>query len=180
MQAPPRDSPRGRLVAIGEIARPHGLRGEVRVKPLTDHPERFERVRTCVLWDATRDERQPCRVAAVRRHGDAVIVALEGCDSPEAASALVGRLLAVPEAEAEPLPPGHFYPWQLEGARVMTEDGTDVGRVAGIERAAAQEWWVVRDGVREHLIPAVPEIVVEVDLGAARVVIRPPEGLLEL
>jgi 16S rRNA processing protein RimM len=179
-QAPHGEAPRGRLVAIGEVARPHGLRGELRVRPLTDHPERFERVRTCVLWEAARDERRPCRVAAARRQGDAVIVALEGCHSPEAASALVGRLLAVPEAEAEPLPPGHFYPWQLEGARVVTEDGAEVGRVVGIERAAAQEWWVVGDGVREHLIPAVPEIVVDVDLAAARVVIRPPEGLLEL
>ncbi|MBI1848614.1 MAG: 16S rRNA processing protein RimM [Candidatus Rokubacteria bacterium] len=167
-------------MVIGEIARPHGVRGEVRVTPLTDHPERFARVGACVLWDAARDEREPCRVATARRHGDAVIVALEGCDSPEAAGALVGRLLAVPEAEAEPLAPGRFYPWQLEGARVVTEDGTEIGRVTGIEQSAAQDWWVVRGGVREHLIPAVPEIVLDVDLAAARVVIRPPDGLLDL
>jgi 16S rRNA processing protein RimM len=48
-----------RLVAIGEIGRPHGVRGEVRVTPLTDHPGRFERLRECLLWDEARDRRLP-------------------------------------------------------------------------------------------------------------------------
>jgi 16S rRNA processing protein RimM len=92
----------------------------------------------------------------------------------------VGRLVAVPQAEARPLPPGQFYPWQLEGCRVVTDDGREVGRVIRIEHSAAQDLWVVSDGAREHLIPAVAEIVLEVDVGAGRVVIRPPDGLLEL
>jgi 16S rRNA processing protein RimM len=173
-------SSHGRLVVIGEIVRPHGLRGEVRVTPLTDEPRRFERVTECVLWDATRDERETRRIATARRHGDAVVVAVAGCETPEAAQALVGRLLAVPEADALPLPEGRFYPWQLEGARVVTERGDAVGEVAGVERGAGQEWWVVRGAGREHWIPAVADIVVDVDLAARRVVIRPPEGLLEL
>jgi 16S rRNA processing protein RimM len=169
-----------RLVVIGEIARPHGLRGEMRVTPLTDHPERFERVTHCVLWDQARDTREPCRVTGARRQGAAVLLSLAGCETVEAASALVGRLVALPEDEALPLPPGHFYPWQLEGCRVLTDDGREVGRVLRIEQSAAQDLWVVSDGTRERLIPAVAEIVLEVDLTAGRVVIRPPEGLLEL
>ena len=124
--------------------------------------------------------RSPYRVRAARRHGPAVLMTLEGCASAEAAAALVGRLVALPEAEALPPGPGRFYPWQLEGCRVLTEDGREVGRVTGIERAPAQDLWIVRDDTREHLIPAVPEIVSEVDLAARRVVIRPPEGLLDL
>jgi 16S rRNA processing protein RimM len=170
----------GRLVAIGEIGRPHGLAGEVRVTPLTDHPERFERLRECVLWDVAGDRRERCRVTATRRHGDALVVAIAGCETPEAAAALTGRLLAVPEAEALPPPEGHFYPWQLEGCRVLTEDGQEVGRVLRVDAAPAQDLWVIGDDTREHLVPAVPEIVVDVDLKARRVVIRPPEGLLEL
>jgi 16S rRNA processing protein RimM len=169
-----------RLVVIGEIVRPHGLRGELRVTPRTDDVDRFARVRDCVLWDATRDERETRRISAARSHGTSVLVTLSGCESPEDARALVGRLLAVPEAEALPLPPGQFYPGQLEGCQVVTEDGRAIGRVAGIEASAAQELWVVRDGAREHLIPAVPDIVLDLDLAARRVVIRPPEGLLEL
>ncbi len=169
-----------RLVVIGAIARAHGLSGEVRVTPMTDDPGRFERVRECVLWDAARDRREPYRVRAARRHGPAVLMTLEGCASAEAATALVGRLVALPEDAALPLEPGRFYPWQLEGCRVLTEDGREVGRVTGIERSPGHDLWVVRDAGREHLIPAVPEIVSEVDLEARRVVIRPPEGLLDL
>jgi 16S rRNA processing protein RimM len=168
------------LVAIGAIARVHGLRGEVRVTPLTDRPERFERVTECVLWDATRDERETRRIATARRHGDTVLVTFAGCGSPEDARALVGRLIALPRAQALPPAEGRFYPWQLAGARVTTEDGRPVGRVTGIEHAGAQDLWVVASEGREHLIPAVPEIVLDVDVAAGRVVIRPPEGLLEL
>jgi 16S rRNA processing protein RimM len=168
------------LVAIGEIARPHGLRGEVRVTPLTDHPERFERVTTCVLWDATRDEREPCRITTARRQGDAVLVSFAGHASVEAARALVGRLIAVPRQEALPPPPGSFYPWQLTGASVTTESGEVVGRLTGIEHSPGHDLWVVESAGRERLIPAVPEIVIDVDVAAGRVVIRPPDGLLDL
>ena len=169
-----------RLVVIGEIARPHGLRGEVRVTPLTDHPERFEGVTDCVLWDRARDTRERCRIIGARRQGVAVLLSLAGCETVEAASALVGRLVALPEAEALPLPPGQFYPWQLEGCWVLTDDGREIGRVTRIDRSSAQDLWVVSDGVRERLIPAVAEIVLEVDLAGGRVVVRPPDGLLDL
>jgi 16S rRNA processing protein RimM len=168
------------LVVIGEITRPHGLRGELRVMPTTDRPERFGELAACVLWDPSRDKRETRRIVQARRHGGSVLVSLEGIESVEAARSIVGRLLAVPISEALPLPPGQFYPWQLEGAQVTTEDGRDVGRVARIEGSGAQNLWVVRDGDREHLIPAVPDIVLEVDIAAGRVVIRPPDGLLEL
>ena len=147
---------------------------------MTDRPARFERLAECVVWDLERDARVVRRVEVVRLLGDAVLVKLAGVDDLEAARGLKGRLLAVPEAEALPLEPGHFYPWQLEGCRVETEDGTRVGTVAGIECGPAQDRWVVSDGAREHLVPAVPEIVREVDLSARRVVIRPPEGLFDL
>lgn len=170
----------GRLVAIGEILRPHGLRGELRVAPLTDDPARFERLAACVVWEPERDVRQPARVVGARRQGDAVLLSLEGCASPESAAALAGRLVAIPEAEALPPGPGRFYPWQLAGCRVVTDDGRPVGTVTRVDAGPAQDLWVVADGGREHLIPAVPEIVVDLDLGRRRVVIRPPEGLLDL
>jgi len=169
-----------RLVVIGEITRPHGLRGEMRVTPLTDRPERFEEVRDCIVWDQARDTREPRRVTGARRQGTAVLLSLAGCETPEAAGALIGCLVALPEAEAMPLPAGQFYPWQLEGCRVLTDDGREVGRVLRVEQSSAQDLWVVGDGARERLIPAVAEIVLEVDLAGGRVVIRPPEGLLEL
>ena len=148
--------------------------------PLTDDPDRFHRLADCVLWDASRNERETRRITTARRHGEAVILGFAGCDTPEAAAALAGRLVALPRDAALPAPPGRFYPWQLAGCRVVTEDGREVGHVTGIEHAPAQDLWVISDGHAERLIPAVAEIVSEVDLAGRRVVIRPPEGLLEL
>lgn len=173
-------APPARLVAIGEIVRTHGLGGDVRVRVLSDQPARLERLVDCLVWDPHTDTRVPQRVESARPQGGDVVVKLAGIDGPEAARALIGRLLAVPESGAAPLAPGHFYPWQLEGCRVETEDGAPVGEVTGIERGPAQDLWVVFDGARERLVPAVPEIVTTVDLRARRVVIRPPEGLLDL
>ena len=169
------------LVVIGEVVRPHGVRGAVRVTLQTDRPERFDGLRECVLWDPASDRRRPARIRAVHRQGDdAVLLSLSGYDSPETARALVGQLIALPRSEALPPPPGHAYPWQLAGCRVELEDGSLVGELSRVEPSPAHDLWVVRGAEREHLIPAVPEIVLEVDLDARRIVIRPPEGLLEI
>lgn len=165
---------------IGEVTRAHGLAGELRVTPLTDDPERFLRLRDCVVWDDVTDARERRRIVGARRARGAVLVTLAGCETAAAAGALVGRLLAVPAAEALPAPPGRVYPWQLAGCVVTTEDGARVGEIAGVETSPAHDLWVVRSGDREALVPAVPAIVVDVDLGLRRVVIRPPEGLLDL
>ena len=152
----------------------------MRVRPLTDDPERFRRLAECVLWDPSRNKRETRRIITARRHGEAVVLGFDGCTTADAAAALAGRFVALPREAALPPPAGRFYPWQLEGCRVVTDDGREVGRVTGIDHAPAQDLWIVTDGDVERLIPAVPEIVSEVDLAGRRVVIRPPEGLLEL
>jgi 16S rRNA processing protein RimM len=169
------------LVAVGEVQRPYGLRGEVRVRVLTDRPaERFRGLGDCILWKPTGDVRQAGHISEYRFEGDALLLKLEGVDSPERARQLAGWLLAVDRAEALPAPHGCFYPWQLEGARVVTRDGRVAGTFVGIEGGGAQDLWVVDDGQRRHLIPAVAEIVVEVSVAEQRIVIDPPDGLLEL
>ncbi len=168
------------LVTIGEVLRPYGLRGEVKVRPLTDRPhERFKALTSCTLWEPVGDRREPCRIASSRFDGATVYLRMDGVDSPEAARRFSGRLLAVDREEALPPAEGTFYPWQLEGAVVETRDGRQVGRFAGVE-PGAQELWLVDDGTRRRLIPAVPEIVVEVSVADRRIVIDPPEGLLDL
>ncbi|HXA98419.1 MAG TPA: ribosome maturation factor RimM [Candidatus Dormibacteraeota bacterium] len=168
------------LVAIGEVLRPYGLRGEVKVRPLTDRPrERFEGLERCTLWEPDQDRREPCRIASSRFDGETAFIRMEGVDSPEEARRFQGRLLAVGRNEVLPLGEGQFYPWQLEGAVVQTRDGRPVGHFVRVE-SGAQDLWVVDDGTRQRLIPAVAEIVVEVSVADRRIVIDPPEGLLEL
>ena len=168
------------LIAVGLILKPHGLTGEVKVRSLSDRTEdRFRRLRTCFLWEPDTDGRQPCRVQSCRIERDTVLVKIEGFDSPEDARRLTGRHLAVDRADVLPAPEGSFYPWQLEGARVETPDGRMVGTFVRVE-PGAQDLWVIADGGRERLVPAVPEIVLDVDVAGQRIVIDPPEGLLDL
>jgi 16S rRNA processing protein RimM len=108
------------------------------------------------------------------------LVKIDGVDSPERARDFAGWLLAVDRAHVLPALDGRFYPWEMEGARVETTRGELAGVFAGVESGGPQELWVIADGERRHLIPAVPAIVVEVSVAERRIVIDPPEGLLEL
>lgn len=170
------------LVAVGELLRPHGLRGELKVRALTDRPrDRFAALSECFLVDPVTARRERRRIAGYRfDDGDELLVRIEGVESPEEARRIQGHFLSVATDEVLPPPEGHFYPWQLEGARVETTDGRVVGRFARVEGSPGQAIWVVMDGDRERLIPAVPEIVVDVSVADRRVVIDPPEGLLDL
>lgn len=78
------------------------------------------------------------------------------------------------------LPPGQFYIADLEGCRVVTEEGSEVGIFLRVEPGPTQDLWVVQAGDREHLIPAVANIVMKVDTAGRTIVIRPPKGLLDL
>jgi 16S rRNA processing protein RimM len=152
----------------------------VKVRNLSEDPARLDHLEACVVWDTRSGSREERRIDRVRAQGGGLIVKLGGVDEPDAARQLTGRLLAVVEAEAALPPEGRLYPWQLEGCQVETEEGTPVGTITGIEQTPGQDLWVAREGDREHLIPAVPEIVRVVDLASRRVVIRPPAGLLDL
>jgi len=169
------------LVAVGEVLKPHGVAGVVKVRALTDRPrERFDGLLDCVLWEPASDRREACRIGACRFDGDTVLVKVEGVDSPEGARRLSGWLLAVERAQVLPAPDGAFYPWEMEGARVETPDGRPVGSFVGVENAGAQDLWVIAAGGKQHLVPAVPEIVIDVSVAERRIVIDPPPGLFDL
>jgi len=166
------------LVAVGRVIRPQGRRGEVRLVALTDDPGRLRELAECHLVPPPGGERRA--VEAVWFQGDAPVVKLEGSESIADAEALVGRFVSIPGAAVRPLPPDHFYAFDLIGCQVETPDGTPVGVVDEVRNGPAHDWWVIRAGTHARLVPAVLAIVERVDLARRRVVIRPPEGLLEL
>lgn len=165
------------LVAIGRIVRPQGLRGEVRVQPLTDHPGRFLGLEACYRVNQE-GKGVLCRIEEAREHGRMVVLRLEGCGAIDQAEVLVGQLLAVPEAECPPLPADHYYAWQLEGLQVVTEEGRTLGRLTEILRGPAHDIYVVREDGREILIPAVKAVVTKIAPEEGRIVVR-GEGVME-
>ena len=169
------------LIAVGRILRPQGRRGEVRVEPLTDEPGRLAELRECYLVPPAEGERR--QVEGLWFQRSVPVVKLAGSESLDHAEALAGRLLAVPRTAVRPLPPDRFYGFDLLGCAVRDPRGAELGTLVDVLSSPDERWhdlWVLRAGARECLIPAVSAIVERVDLAERVVVVRPPEGLLEL
>ena len=155
-------------VAIGEILGAHGIKGELRVAPLTDFPERFYELEQVHLGD----ENRPRLVQSVRKHDRFFLVKLEGIKSEEEAQRLGGTYFSLPRHLLVDLPEGHFYLWEIEGLKVFGTCGQYLGVVEEVLSRPANDVYLVRseDG-RELLIPALRDVVVEVDVKEGRMVV---------
>lgn len=169
---------------VGRVAKTHGISGEVVVEVHTDDPAaRFAPGVTLRARQSRGDGRERSYVVAdVREHGGRLLVRLTGVDDRDAAEALRGSLFVVDSDDLPPIDePDTYYDHQLEGLRVRTTTGQDVGVVAEVLHTAAGELLAVqREGDGEVLVPFVGAIVTSVSLNDGVVEIDPPEGLLEL
>ncbi|MBI3803303.1 MAG: 16S rRNA processing protein RimM [Nitrospirae bacterium] len=166
-------------ITIGTILKPVGLRGELKIALLTDFPERFEKCRDVTI-KTKEGESQPVEIESVRYLSPFVYLRLKGHASLEDVEPLVGGSILIPDQERMPLPEGSYYHFEIEGLDVFLEDGTPLGTVERILQTGSNDVYQVRHGEKEYLIPALLSIVREIDLPKKRMVIRPPEGLLEL
>ena len=168
---------------VGVVGRPHGLRGELVVAVRTDSPEeRFApgAVLTRRLPDGT--DAGLLTVEAARPHSGRLLVRFVEAPDRDAAEALRGSRLLVDAATLPPTgDPDEFHVHQLEGLSAELKDGTVVGTVREIAHGPGGELLVVaRPDAPDALVPFVRAIVPTVDLDGRRVVLTPPEGLLEL
>lgn len=105
---------------------------------------------------------------------------LSGIESKEEADTYRRAEVQIPRSEVPPLPPGHFYVFQLVGCEVVTADGTRVGTVRDVQTTGANDVYVVAgDDGKEVLIPAIKQVVAKIDLDHRQVVIQPIPGLLD-
>jgi 16S rRNA processing protein RimM len=167
------------MALVGRIARPHGLRGHVLVNLETDFPEeRFRPGRIVYVADAA--GARPLTIDDVRFHQGRPIVGFAEIEGIDQAESLRHGELRAPLDQLEPLPAGNFYRHDLVGCDVITRTGAPVGRVSRVEGPREGSRLVIGDGKNEVLIPLAADICVEIDTSARRIVIEPPEGLLEL
>lgn len=167
------------MALVGRIARAHGNRGHVIVDPETDFPEeRFKR--GAVLHVREGETIESLRVEAVRFHRGRPIIGLAGIDTMDAAEALAGRELRVSLETLQSLPAGSFYHHDLIDCSVVTSDGSLIGRVTSVEGNAAGSRLVVQGRAGEILIPLAERICIDVDVAGRKIVVEPPEGLLDL
>ena len=166
---------------VGRIVKPHGVHGELVIDLRTDSPEvRFAvgSVLSATLRDGTA---RTMTVAAARPHSGRLLVTFDGVQGRDSAEELRGTLLLAAEDALPPTDdPDEFYDHELEGLTVVTTDGTEIGVVREILHGGGSDLLAVRrDGKGELLVPFVGAIVPEVNIRAGRVVIDPPEGLLD-
>jgi len=167
-------------LVVGRILRPHGVRGELVVEITTDDPgERFVVGSVLVTEPAAAG---PLTIEGVRPHQGRLLIYFEGIEDREQADELRGVRLCVDSADvAPPEDPEEYHDFQLVGLAVLDTAGEKLGEVLRVEHNPGHETLVVRltDG-RSALVPFVTAIVPEVDIAAGRLVLTPPEGLLDL
>jgi 16S rRNA processing protein RimM len=167
------------MFAVGFVHRPHGLSGEVSVENIGDAADPFEPGKT-FLWirgERTRD----LKLSAGRVHGERWLLAFEGIGNIEGARELSGGVLCVPR-EGLPKEAEDFY-WthEMRGFRCEDTEGRPLGAVKSLEDTPAGPQLTLETSARrEVLVPFVRPIVVEVDRASRRIVLDPPEGLMDL
>ncbi|HVZ71513.1 MAG TPA: ribosome maturation factor RimM [Polyangia bacterium] len=157
-------------VLLGVVGKPHGVHGELWLRPHNAHGRSFDGLRAIVLDKAgVRETRQ---IVSLRWSPDGALVRLAGVDSREAAAALTLAEVRAPRASLPPLAPGEFYVSDVIGCAVSDEAGRVLGVVAGTFWNGAQDVMIVGEGEDEQLIPLIAEFVVAVDAPARKVVVR--------
>lgn len=176
------------LVAVARVAKAHGIRGELSMDSHADSPLLFAHGKTLFLAAPLAPGKglgrpRPYVVKASRDNNGRLLVTLEGVVDRNAAEALHGAEVLVPEAELPPPDEGEEYLHRLLGARVLLADGSLVGVFEAILDTPGQLTWVIRAPGKngaEILFPAVPEFLLGLDADAGEIVIDPPPGLIEL
>ncbi|MGI9859792.1 ribosome maturation factor RimM [Moorella naiadis] len=172
------------LVSVGKITGTHGVQGEVKILPLTDFPERFRPGTRLILVPEGGEGRAfPVTVTRSRPGKGGLILKLAEINDRDQAAAVRGAILKVEPWAVEPLPEGHYYIYQLIGCRVYTQAGDYLGTLTDVLTTGANDVYVVREhdagNAREVLIPALKEVVRQIDLNTREICVALPPGLLD-
>ncbi len=161
------------FLEIAQIQTAFGVDGEVRARILTDFPGRFGRLKKVFLGE----ECTPYPVEHAKVRGGDVFLKLGGVTTPEEAAKLRLKMVQVPTAEAMPLPKGAYYHYQVIGLSVVSVDGQALGRVVEILSTGGNDVYIVRGEQGELLVPAIADVVQQVDLAAGRIVVALLDGM---
>ena len=166
------------FVIVGRITKPHGVKGALKVDPITDDPQRFKTLKS-VRVGPEDDPGDSIDIARIQFQNKFVILSFEGIETREDADAFRGQYLYISQDELMPLPDDSVYIFELIGLEVYTNKNEFVGIVKDVREFPANDMFVVEKDDHEYLIPDVPDIVKDVDPDSGKIIINPVEGLLE-
>jgi len=166
------------FLEIGRVTRAHGLRGELRAFFLAGVPDSLAGIRDIRLDGP--DGFEDSHIDRMRPRGNGFVVSLECCRDRDRAELLAGSGIWVDRGLLPSFPGSGFFWRGTIGLAVVTASGREVGRVVDVFAAGAGDILVIRGNGNEYLVPARSEFVAAIDARTDRIVITPPEGLLEL
>ena len=160
-------------MSVGFLRRPHGVRGEIIMDLHTDFPERMKKGRKLFVGEG----RKPMTLTSVRPHGSGLLVKFQDVDTPEDAGLYRNQWVYVHTKDV-PLPDGQHYKHELLGLKVMDEAGNPLGELVEILETGANDVYVVRDDSgKEILLPNIPPVILDLDLGTRTMRVHLLEGL---
>ncbi len=151
---------------IGVIVRPHGVHGAVKVEPLTDSSKRFRNLKDAFL--ELHGEMRPVQLSVASIAPDAVILTVNGCDTPEQANALRGAYLCVDKAHRVQLPKDTYFITDLIGCDTFDTDGNAYGKLTNVYETGANDVYEIANG--KLMVPALKRVLSEVDTDGGRIV----------
>lgn len=159
------------LISIGKILKVWGIRGEVKILPLTDNPQRYRSLKQVIAVTPNGSE-SILQVSNVKFKGKYVMLSFKGYDTPEKSFPLVGSLITITEEELEDLPEGRYYIFQLIGADVFSVEGRFIGKLTDVITTGSNDVYVIEDKRKEILIPAIKDVVKKIDIKNRVIVIQ--------
>ena len=147
---------------IGEITKPQGVRGEVKIRPCTCDPDRFDGLET--VYVKRGEGFAPMNIHVNRLSGDAVFASVEGVTDRDQAEKLRGTLIYIDRAHAVALDDDTTFLADLYGLRGLTDDGRDLGELTDVMQPGGNDVYVFKGPLGEVLVPALKSVVLAVDL----------------
>lgn len=166
-------------LVVGEVLRPHGVRGEVRVRVLTEDREQLLDLDYVFLADSPEDKRRiRVEVDRVRFNKTYALLTLAGFTNRDDADRLRAKLVMIDREQAAPLEGEQYYLFQLIGLRVLS-DNTDIGQVKEVLQTGANDVYIVESPAHgELLLPAHDETIVSIDFESRVITMSLPDGLI--
>jgi len=164
------------LLEIGEVVRPHGLKGRIKAKSYLVSKETV-RLLDEVFVKKPKEPAVPYRIKNLQSEGRILLLELEGIEDVDLAARIVGSQILISRDKLGKLSEGEYYWHDLLGLRVLTEEGQQLGRITSIIPGRGHDVYVCAGNEREVLLPAIENVILQIDIGMGIMVVRLLEGL---
>lgn len=161
------------LIIVGKIVAPHGVRGDVRIVPLTEFPDRFHELKTVIVDDVGQ-----LKLETAKQHNKFILLKLAGIDNMNDAERLRDKLIRIERKDLVKLPEGKYYIFDIIGLNVFTETGELLGVITDVLQPGSNDVYVVQqEGKQDLLIPAIKQVVKKIDISGKQMVVKLQEEM---